>query len=561
MKRIALYVLMLFAFSEGLAAPVSKEKAHQIAEDFMVKKGRKGSLSLKEVRTRLTRSANEGCYYIYNVGDQQGFVIVSGDDRTPEILGYAMQGCFETDNMPENLSEWMEGYAEQIRYLQENGQQTKTRGDHKPAIHAPIADMIQTKWTQRSPFNDQCPVFESKNCLTGCVATAMAQVMYYHKWPTGVTQGIPGYTTSTNKIAIDSLIPTTFDWNNMSLVYNNQSSATTKEAVAHLLKYCGFATQADYGTSGTSASTSKCIKALRNYFGYGSGMRYISREYYEDDQWDLFIYHELEEQRPVIYRGQKTEEGGGHAFVIHGYDGNGYYAVNWGWGGSGDGYYLLSAMNPNNSESKYNLHQSAAIGISKENVTEPTPVTIIRGAYVASPDVQKPNEENSLQYEGNLETNGSMPFRISLRILSDMANTYQFDLALSLMKDGKQKDMIVYREAYKFQSNQGFVFHKTLTLNDLKDGDYQLKAYCRESGAEEWKPCICMDKYIINIHVDGQKFSIKVADTTTAIRAINQDVDNEAIDYFDLNGHKVDATHKGIMIIKMKNGTSRKVIR
>ena len=324
--------------------------------------------------------------YVFSLGEQGGFIIVSNDDRTLPILGFSENGTLDMENMSDEQRAWLQGYADEIVWLQQHnygeapsdtfpqipfGTLRQTRG----GSHAKetIEPLVTASWNQRSPYNDLCPEYApGKKAVTGCVATAMAQVMNYHKWPVAETISIPGYRDG---YGIDHLPleATTFDWGNMLDSYNGSETAEQNTAVAELMLYCGFSVEMNYGPSSGSYII-KVAPALKNYFDYNNTATYISRSSYSNDKWEDIIYHELASKRPVLYGGQST--GGGHAFVCDGYRheyATDYFHINWGWGGKSDEYYVLSVLDPysgqgiggSSSNGGFYFGQEAVIGIQK----------------------------------------------------------------------------------------------------------------------------------------------------------------------------------------------------
>ena len=347
------------------SASISSSQARSAAQKFLASKGLSGALQQTAATPARSRGDSATDYfYVFNVGRQQGYVIVSADDRTPAVLGYSEHGSFDADRMPSNMAAWLDGYARQIQYIQAHDLPVAPRRATNPAV----ADMIQTHWNQDAPYNDQCPEWGGTRCVTGCTTTALAQVMYYHQTPSGQCGAIPSYTTSARGIACEALPATTFDWGSMD-AYSSTPEART--AVATLMKYCGYALQADFDAHGSTVWDNMIVPALQDYFGYGSGVQLVQRDSYTADNWDMLIYTELAAGRPVIYSGQA--DSGGHTFIVHGYDGAGYYSVNWGWGGSQDGKYLLSAMMPtgggigsgDTTGNGYNSGQTAIVHLAR----------------------------------------------------------------------------------------------------------------------------------------------------------------------------------------------------
>lgn len=374
MKRLQLLVALWALFALGASAQaISMAQAQKRAEAFLSKQGRQLQLTIAETPAMRARTRGEEAkdyYFAFNAGKNEGFVIASTDLRAPAVLGYSKEGCFNIDDLPEVVAHWLEGYAEQIKYIQENNLcSSGTRAAF--GIHPAVPDLMKSKWSQRSPYYNDCPMWNGRFCLAGCVSISMAQVMYYHKFPKGNTTSIPSYTTTTHSIEMPSLKATTFDWDQMKDRYSSGDSEASKAAVAHLVAYCSTAIEADFDPSNTNAYYSKQRKSLTEYFGYGEWVQFLYRPNFKDTEWEDIIYKEIANKRPVLYSGQTADKAGmgGHSFVLHGYDGQGYYAVNWGWGGSYDGYYLLDAMEP---DYKYNYRQYATIGISPEDVSKPS---------------------------------------------------------------------------------------------------------------------------------------------------------------------------------------------
>ena len=211
MKKLLVLPVLLIAFSHAYARQISEAEALSTARLFM--KGK--SIAEPSLSRAFRHAAQSQPYYVFNVADAGGYVIVSGDDRAVPVLGYALSGTFDADDMPPAMAEWLEEYAREITYAQENDLQPV--GEQAPAAaRTAIPKLIQSKWNQRYPYNCNCPQMDGENCLTGCVATALAQVMRYYEWPQGYTTDIPGYTTETNQIEMPPLPATTFDWQHMT---------------------------------------------------------------------------------------------------------------------------------------------------------------------------------------------------------------------------------------------------------------------------------------------------------------------------------------------------------
>lgn len=309
-------------------------------------------------------------YYIFS-NEAGGFVIISGDERTEDVLGYSSEGVFDADNMPENMKGWLDEYASQIAYIQEHG--LSSSSIRKIESYPAIDPMLTTTWDQGSPYNDECPDFFGQGkCVTGCGATAMAQLMYYHreKSVTETLATIPAYTTQSYSINVDAIpAGSPIDWDNMLDSYNGSEAPAEKLAVANLMKYCGAAVKMDYSRNSSSSSHNDVLLALKAFFNYNFNTTWEYRDSYSsDEEWGNLIYTELTDNRPVMYSGDS--DNGGHFFICDGYDGAGFYHINWGWGGD-DGYFLLSILDPYNHpgiSSGYNQHQAALINAAPRDV-------------------------------------------------------------------------------------------------------------------------------------------------------------------------------------------------
>ena len=389
---LALFMLIMSSsFLVGMASanPISRQQALQNAQAFLSAKGKNiPQSSLRHAPSKSATGTTES-YYVFNVGDNAGYVVAAGDDCVPAVLGYADTGAVDPNNMPSNMKAWLEEYDSQIKYMQEKGV-ASTDELVLTATHPAISPLLTTTWDQSDPYNQNCPdFFTYGKSVTGCVATAMAQVMYYHraKSVTATTATIPAYTcrhkwisgTDTLRIYVDA-IPSgsPIDWNNMLNSYSSSATTAQQQAVANLMKYCGAAVEMDYANSwngGSGAYSSEVPNALKNYFNYSDQTVLKYRNNYSSaDDWDNLIYNELSNSRPVFYSG--SNRSGGHAFVCDGYDGKGYYHINWGWSGTSDGYFLLSALDPDTqgtggSSAGYNNNQTAVIYAEPKGSTPP----------------------------------------------------------------------------------------------------------------------------------------------------------------------------------------------
>lgn len=347
------------------------------------------TLAYSSTRQKVSTTENETYYYVFNKGNETGYVIISGDDRAKTILGYTDEGHFDMAAIPENLKYWLSFYENEIKSLPDSSLQTTVSTTNTPSNVKSVSSTLSTvapllgniKWNQGAPYNNLCPVIDSitgEKAVTGCVATGMTQVMHYYKWPVKGT-GSNTYTTGTLKLSQSvDFSKTHYDWSNMTDTYSSSSTSAQDTAVATLMYHCGVAVNMDYGQS-SNASTTYMALALKNNFGYDPNLQLYSRDFYTRSEWTGFLTAELNASRPVLYSGQADT--GGHLFVCDGYDSNGLYHFNWGWGGMSNGYFQISALDPDNqgigsSTGGYNTSQTMVVGMQKPNPAT-TPVYLI----------------------------------------------------------------------------------------------------------------------------------------------------------------------------------------
>lgn len=393
---LLLLSLMLLLSVSAIAGPRSYQQAKAIAQrqaamlgiemDAEVAASAKAAPRMS-VSSAVSPSAT--CYYVFANGEDKGFTIVSGDDRMPEVVGYSAQGTYDPDHLPANYVGFMKAYQETVEALLKGDAQVsgglaearQWRAERAgTAAVAPLLGGI--KWNQGTPYNNMCPLYEdtngTKRSVTGCVATAMAQVMMYYQYPKKLKSTIESYNTQTYGIQIPEISSgATYDWDNMLPDYSKSDyNSAQADAVAKLMYHCGAAVKMDYGPL-SGANVTPAI--LATYFGYDADlMQDLTRTVFTLQQWMTLIDNELKAKRPILYSGQASD--GGHEFVCDGSDGKGLYHINWGWGGYQDGYFDLTILQPQkggagsgSAVDGYNRNCSMIIGIAPDNdkVDEP----------------------------------------------------------------------------------------------------------------------------------------------------------------------------------------------
>ena len=401
-NRLLLFAGSLLMPMVVMAGPRSFQQAKAIAEKQAALLGvtidQKAMAKVRKQGDKAEMNLSQQSYYVFPNANSKGFTIVSGDDRLPEIVGYSSQGSYDENNLPEGFISFMKAYqnlynkvnlgdAEALKNLAEikAWRNKKNASAASTSVVAPLLGNIE--WDQTSPYNNMCPKYDSVHvAATGCVATAMAQVMAYYKYPKQLKADIPGYVNRWNGIPME--IPTItreegiYDWDNMLPKYNKEANATQqqKDAVAKLMYHCGAAVRMSYGPeSGAAVSSSKLAK----YFGYDADlMMDLSRSSFTLDKWMQIIDTELAAGRPVLYGGQSSDNG--HQFICDGKDENGLYHINWGWSGNQNAYFDLSILNPEkggtgsgSAADGFNRYCTMTIGIAPDNGVVDAPLAQI----------------------------------------------------------------------------------------------------------------------------------------------------------------------------------------
>lgn len=390
------------------ANPIDVAQAQSIAKKFCAEavvknKMRKApaNAKMKLVYKSHGKKADNNLLYAFDRGTANGFVVVAGDDRAPQILGYTDTGSFDISNMPENMRWWIQQYEQQMRYLQDNPKARLTSPKRNVNVVAPLLGEIE--WNQESPYNANCPYMSyydedeektvSGKAPTGCVATALAQVMRYHKWP-NESKGNISYTTYTLKQNITADLNATYNWDLMLPTYTGVTATDEQKAeVAKLMYNVGAALQSDYTPSGTGATDVDVVPTLVRYFNYDPGARYVQRDYTAVNLYEQGLINEIEAGRPVPYGGV-TKKNEGHFFVLDGINEDGYYHINWGWGGLSNGYFLISSLDPDaqgvggstSTYTAFKYHQLYISGLQKPQEGSKT------GWNIMADDISKIND-------------------------------------------------------------------------------------------------------------------------------------------------------------------------
>jgi len=507
MARRILFFLLAFVCVATFANPVSKEEAKSKAMEFLTNTSIRKAMPANG-SMQLSDAVESTEYYVFNIGNDSGFLLMSASDLTQPILGYSENGSFDLSNMPLPMAEWLEELSAGIQAIERHEAKltaNNTNGPRKAlGTKNAIPYLVPSKWNQGDPYNALCPEHESGICATGCVATAMAQVMYYWRWPQEACTNIPAYTWNYNGkgTVLPEMESTTFNWDAMTDTYDSSSSPSSKSEVAKLMRYVGQALQMGYGPA-SGAGVGMPPFALAKYFDYDPGCHHVGHDVYNYLDWENLIYSEIAAGRPILMNAHCAgDNGGGHEFVVDGYDGNGYYHINWGWGGMNDGYFLLTVMNPDeqgiggsDSADGYSMGQGIVVGV-QPNRGEP----FVEDYHVTISDVSVTRTELT-------RSNKSRKFiaTISYRFGNGMKDTYEFEHGFALYD---AEGCLVSEPSSKESITMGT---GTTTRNagcqfggNIDDGTYYLKGCSRIKGTEEWIPDDGSNEYVITAIVHDE---------------------------------------------------------
>lgn len=361
---------------------LSQNEAMDVARNFF---GHSGDLrSTEEIKlaavaeeltdvNNLRSAADESAFYVFNRGNS-GFVIVAGDDRMKQVLGYSKNSAFVTENIPANLKAMLNAYSALHADLDKVAatdveSASKSSNQFADEVQPLLGDI---NWGQSEPYNLDCPEMEDGRSVTGCAATALAMVMKYYEYPVK-GHGTYSYKTSSGITCSYDYENNTFDWENMLPQYvEGQYTEKQGKAVANLMYACGVALNMEYSPieSGTSMALNY-ERALIDIFGYNKNLGYALRYYYTSNEWMNLVKEELNAKRIVYYGG--TSLNGGHAFLIDGYDKDNLVHVNWGWDGYFNGYFEIASLDSNSpgvgseSVNGYFMYQQMVIGLQPDS--------------------------------------------------------------------------------------------------------------------------------------------------------------------------------------------------
>lgn len=504
MRKVLLLFSMFLMTLVAWGEPIDRNEALKQANAFLSSKGIPVRQSLDMAYAQPGKAAEaRSLYYVFNVGNDKGFVIVAGDDAVSPILAYADRGDFSEREMAPAAKAMLESYAQQIEMIQQNPSLAVAAS----TSYAAIAPMVETQWNQMEPYNYMCPIIkgETVRSVTGCVATAMAQIIYYHKHPVEQTKAIPAY-------EFPGADPVTLNWDAMQLTYTGSEAEDDPSAlaVAQLMVLCGKSVKMSYSSSASGAASESVPAALKEYFDYDGAAHMVHRDEYANADWEKMIYDELAAKRPVYLSGTSVSgtSAVGHAFVCDGYDGEGLFHINWGWGGMSDGFFRLTLLNPddhgtggNNGSGGFNIDEGAIIGIQPNQGGTSQEVAQMTLDYFAA--TEETVTRNSIF--------GSFSVPVNAACWNNTSQTLSVELGLAYYDESNE--MVGEPSGLgssSLDTGYGFSFDgQQLSMGDgIKEGTYYVKFVHKVNGSDEWTLMKNADKHYLELQVNGTTATI-----------------------------------------------------
>ena len=500
----SLFLMTLVAWGE----PIDRNEALKQANAFLSSKGIPVRQSLDMAYAQPGKAAEaRSLYYVFNVGNDKGFVIVAGDDAVSPILAYADRGDFSEREMAPAAKAMLESYAQQIEMIQQDPSLSVAAA----TSYAAIAPMVESQWNQSEPYNYMCPTIEGEpgRSVTGCVATAMAQIIYYHKHPVEQTKAIPAYELS-SRYVIPGADPVTLNWDAMQLTYTGSEAEDDPSAlaVAQLMVLCGKSVKMSYSSSASGAVSESVPAALKEYFDYDGAAHMVYRDEYANADWEKMIYDELAAKRPVYLSGTSVSGTSvvGHAFVCDGYDGEGLFHINWGWGGMSDGYFRLTLLNPddhgtggNNGSGGFNMGEGAIIGIQPNQGGTSQEVAQMTLDHFAA--TEETVTRNSIF--------GSFSVPVNAACWNNTSQTLSVELGLAYYDESNE--MVGEPSglgSYSPDTGYGLSYDELSMGDGIKEGTYYVKFVHKVNGSDEWTLMKNADKYYLELQVNGTTATI-----------------------------------------------------
>lgn len=472
MNRIFSFAVLSAAILTATASPLTPDEAlNRLQPDAQMRLGGERPELVMTGRSM----AGKPTFYVFSTASRT--IIASADDVAVPLLGYIDSGNFDPARMPPQMKSFLESYSAEIAAFTASGHIHITKAAASRAERQAIEPLCRTGWNQDDPYNVLCPVKNGVRTYTGCVATAMAQVMKYFSYPTKGS-GSVSYSWNRQTLSLD-LSATEFNWGSMLDRYDASSSAASKTAVATLMKACGYVVGMNYGTAddgGSGAPSIAIVPGLVNYLNYDKATDLVYRDMFTLDDWNRKIYDNIRNIGPVVYCGSSST--GGHAFVIDGYSSDDFFHVNWGWGNAYDGYFKLSALNPDGQgiggyEGGYNYNQTAVVGMRKPvaGSQKPAPTMGIFGTLKA---IAQGRTLYFVSEDGGIINTSAWPGNFIFGIL--------------LTDSGGSTSTLASDDLGTLDAGQGYTQLNVEMPENIRNGIYTVSLAYKVNGASDWEP-------------------------------------------------------------------------
>ena len=433
MKKISFLSALLALSTVAFAAPVGRQQAQQKAVAFLEKQNKSAQLSssapFRAKSAALT--VEQSPYYIFNTEGNKGFIIVSGDDRTEEILGYSDAGSFDPENIPDGLQALLDAYEQEINELGDMEVFEDVAAKSRKAMARPrqsVEPFNKRTWSQGSPHNGQLPTLSGSHCSVGCVGVAMAEAIGCFSYPSSV-KAISSYTCASG-VKASALAAATINWKNICDNYIDVTTTSAQQSeVAKFFRYVTQSITTNYKSSSSTSNPSRIPAALKTYFNFESTAKQINATDYSFDDFIDILYNEVAEHRPVIVSGFSlatlANASAGHSYIMDGYDKDDLFHFDWGWGGSCRGYYRLSALSPfqNVRNRAYMKSLSAVVGIQPKGY----------GGTVHQSEIEEQDRSltlTSVSVPTSTSAVSSVTVSVGMQNQNDVANNYDHAVAL-----------------------------------------------------------------------------------------------------------------------------------
>ncbi len=496
-RRFSLTLFFLFAFLQLWSNPVSADKAREKAYRFLNAReaGRVRGAPSASKALELAETGKDDSYYIYNVVDGGGFVVVSGEDATEEILGYSDTSSINPKSMPCNMRMLFNMYVEQIRYLRENriSSQVNTRSNEAELEAFQLDEGRLAKFGQDEPYNEKLKKYTSL-IATGCGATALSQLLFYHQWPNSTSHVIPEYLSETKGFKIDAIpANTTIDWNHIIPQYvfydsddnliKTKGTKDEQNAIQDLMVMAGASVYTNYadGVTGSSSSDMHAVPfALKHYFNYDESVElYIAGK--DNEEWTEMLRKELRENGPVIVSGVdesavNSDDGENHAFLLEGYDEEGRFNINFGWDGRGNNFFFLNTVK---GLFTFTCDQMAIIN------AKPNKSSISSAPFRLT--TKKFTSEGRV-YSRSSSDEDFKNIQIKATLYSLIPQIQDFEYGIVFTQNGQRIGEVIpigTKDGWIFNTKEDVAFEFSCG-KDLPDGIYQIKTVSRVKGSSEW---------------------------------------------------------------------------